>query len=59
MTSTRPDQSSGVSVHSIPAWWPWAMLMKRLLRSVLVRPARSRKRSVRDRTALRMSYSWR
>ncbi len=59
MTSTRPDQSSGVSVHSIAAWWPWAMLMKRRLRNAVARPARSRKRSVRETTALRTSYSWR
>ena len=55
----RPDQFSGVSVHSIPAWWTWAMLTKRRLRSVVTRPERSRKRSVRERTAARRSYSWR
>ena len=35
------------------------MLMKRRLRSVVSRPARSRKRSSRMTIAMPMSYSWR
>ncbi|MEN3268952.1 MAG: hypothetical protein V7646_5846 [Pseudonocardia sp.] len=34
-TSTRPDQFCGVSVHSMPAWWLWAMLTNRRLRRVV------------------------
>ena len=34
----RPDQLSGVSVHSIPAWCGLAMLTNRRLRTVVSRP---------------------
>jgi hypothetical protein len=52
---TRPDQFSAVSVHSIAAWWLWAMETKRRLRSVVSRPWRSRKRNSRPTVAVRMS----
>ena len=50
-TSTRPDQFSGVSVQSMPAWWTSAMLTNRWLRSVVSRPALSRKHRSRTTVA--------
>ena len=50
-----PDQFSGVSTHSIAAWWLCAIDTKRRLRSVVSRPARSRKRKWRRSMAVRMS----
>src|SRR6266480_2129926 len=42
-SSTRPDQFSGVSVHSMPASCGSAMLTKRRLLSAVRRPLRSRR----------------
>ena len=51
----RPARTSSpaVIVHSIAPWCTCAMLTKRRLRSVVSRPARSRKRSSRVNIALR------
>src|SRR5207247_2822428 len=54
-TSTRPDQFSGTSVYSIPAWWCPAMLTNRRLCSALFLPLRSRKCRQRTTVAHRMS----
>jgi hypothetical protein len=51
----RPVQFSAVTVHSIAAWWLCAIDTKRRLRSVVSRPARSRKRNSRLTVAVRMS----
>ena len=58
-TSTRPDQFSGVTVHSIAARCRSAMLTKRRLTRVVSRSARSRNRKVRDTVAVATSYSCR
>ena len=51
----RPDQFSAVSVHSIAAWWLWAIETKRRLRRVVSRPLRSRNRNTRPTVAVRTS----